>query len=145
MTNNPLDVVWILLCTVLVIMMQPGFVFFETGLTRTKNSIGVAIKNLADFCIVGAIFGFLGYGLMFGDSIDGLIGSSQFLFEVGSNSFDQAYLLFQLSFCATSVTIISGAVAERIRFSGAASHGERTRGLVVPRRRRAVVLSESER
>ena len=118
MTNNPLDVVWILLCTVLVIMMQPGFVFFETGLTRTKNSISVAIKNLADFCIVGGIFGFLGYGLMFGDSIDGLIGSSQFLFEVGSNSFDQAYLLFQLSFCATSVTIISGAVAERIRFSG---------------------------
>ncbi len=118
MAHNPLDVVWILLCTVLVIMMQPGFVFFETGLTRTKNSISVAIKNLADFCIVGTIFGLFGYGLMYGQSINGLVGSSQFFFDVGPNSFDQAFMLFQLSFCATAVTIISGAVAERIRFTG---------------------------
>lgn len=118
MAYHPLDVVWILLCTVLVIMMQPGFVFLETGLTRTKNSISVAIKNLADFCVVGAIFGLIGYGLMFGDSINGLIGSSSFLFDVGFSPMNQAYLLFQLSFCATSVTIISGAVAERIRFVG---------------------------
>ncbi|MEE9354683.1 MAG: ammonium transporter [Methylococcaceae bacterium] len=118
MANNPLDVVWILLCTVLVIMMQPGFVFLETGLTRTKNSISVAIKNLADFCIVGTIFGILGFGLMYGESINGFVGSTQFLFEAGPNSFDHAYMLFQLSFCATAVTIISGAVAERIRFTG---------------------------
>lgn len=118
MAYNPLDVVWILLCTVLVIIMQPGFVFFETGLTRAKNSISVSIKNLADFCLVGIIFGLFGYGLMFGTSINGLIGSSLFLFDAGSNPLDQASMLFQLSFCATSVTIISGAVAERIRFVG---------------------------
>lgn len=118
MAYNPLDVVWILLCTVLVIIMQPGFVFFETGLIRAKNSVSVAIKNLADFCIVGTVFGLLGYGLMYGTSIKGLVGSSQFFFDVGPNVLDQAFMLFQLSFCATAVTIISGAVAERIRFVG---------------------------
>ena len=118
MVYDSLDVVWILLCTVLVIIMQPGFVFFETGLTRSKNSISVAIKNLADFCVVGIIFGLIGYGLMYGDSLNGLVGTNGFFFDIGSSAWDQAFLLFQLSFCATAVTIISGAVAERMRFYG---------------------------
>lgn len=118
MANSPLDVVWILLCTVLVIIMQPGFVFFETGLIRSKNSISVAIKNLADFRVVGIIFGLFGYGIMFGSSLKGLVGTSGFFFDAGPTAWDQAFMLFQLSFCATSVTIISGAVAERIRFNG---------------------------
>jgi two-component system sensor histidine kinase/response regulator len=114
--NQPLT--WILTCTVLVLLMQAGFTCLETGLVRAKNSINVAIKNVVDFCIASIIFWIFGYGLMFGTSALGLVGTSQFLFDGGSNTQMWTFFLFQLTFCGTATTIISGAVAERMRFSG---------------------------
>ncbi|MGI9293674.1 MAG: ammonium transporter, partial [Pseudomonadales bacterium] len=118
MEYDRLDIVWMLLCTVLVIIMQPGFTFFETGLIRAKNSISVAIKNISDFCVVGTLYGLFGFGLMYGTSVGGLFGASGFFFDSGPSAWHKAFMLFQLSFCATAVTIISGAVAERMRFAG---------------------------
>ncbi|MGI9287423.1 MAG: ammonium transporter [Pseudomonadales bacterium] len=118
MEYDRLDIVWMLLCTVLVIIMQPGFTFFETGLIRAKNSISVAIKNISDFCVVGTLYGLFGFGLMYGTSVGGLFGASGFFFNSGPSPWHKAFMLFQLGFCATAVTIISGAVAERMRFAG---------------------------
>ena len=118
-TDVPIQpLTWILTCTVLVLLMQAGFTCLETGLVRAKNSINVAIKNVVDFCIASIIFWTFGYGLMFGASVWGLVGTSQFLFDGGSNTRLWTFFLFQLTFCGTATTIISGAVAERMRFSG---------------------------
>ncbi len=107
-----------LTCTALILLMQAGFTCLETGLVRAKNSINVAIKNVVDFCIASIIFWTLGYGLMFGDSAMGWFGTSQFLFDGGDSTKMWTFFLFQLTFCGTATTIISGAVAERMRFSG---------------------------
>lgn len=109
---------WMLTCTVLVLLMQAGFTCLETGLVRAKNSINVAIKNVVDICLASLIFWTLGYGLMFGVTAFGLIGTTQFLFDGGSQIHMWTFFLFQLTFCGTATTIISGAVAERMRFSG---------------------------
>ncbi|MGK0290224.1 MAG: ammonium transporter [bacterium] len=116
--NGTLDIIWILICTGLVIVMQAGFCCLESGLVRSKNSINVAIKNLADFCVVSLIFWMFGFALMFGDSYGGWIGVSGFF--VGNDSSPRllAFFLFQLVFCGTATTIISGAVAERMKFAG---------------------------
>ncbi len=107
-----------LTCTALILLMQAGFTCLETGLVRAKNSINVAIKNVVDFCIASVIFWAFGYGLMFGDSAMGWLGTSRFLFDGEANNQLWAFFLFQLTFCGTATTIISGAVAERLRFSG---------------------------
>ncbi|TGK43956.1 ammonium transporter, partial [Leptospira gomenensis] len=73
------DVLWILLCSGLVLLMQGGFLILESGLTRAKNSINVAIKNIADFGIATVLFWFVGFGLMFGSSWKGFFGTSWFL------------------------------------------------------------------
>jgi len=113
-----IDMAWILICAFLVMLMQAGFTCLETGLVRAKNSINVAIKNLVDFCISGILFAIFGFGLMFGETFHGMIGTSHFLlFEHGS-PYLVAFFIFQLCFCGTSTTIVSGAVAERMRFSG---------------------------
>ncbi len=109
---------WMLTCTALVLLMQAGFTCLETGMVRAKNSINVAIKNVVDFCIASIIFWIFGYGLMFGTSAMGWIGTSQFQFNGGANTQVWTFFLFQLTFCGTATTIISGAVAERMRFSG---------------------------
>jgi len=119
MTNSqPLDILWVLLCAGLVFVMQAGFLCLESGLTRNKNSINVAAKNVSDFVVAALLFWLLGFGLMFGQSAGGWVGTSFF------GTFDQiphdpkllTFALFQLMFCATSATIVSGAVAERMRF-----------------------------
>ncbi len=113
-----LDFLWILLCATLVFLMQAGFLCLESGLTRRKNSINVAIKNLADFCLSTIVFWIVGFGLMFGATQNGLFGGSYFSMDF-SNS-DQlfgAFFLFQVMFCGAAVTIMSGAIAERMRFS----------------------------
>jgi ammonium transporter len=107
-----------LTCTALVLLMQAGFTCLETGMVRAKNSINVAIKNVVDFCIASIIFWMFGYGLMFGTSAMGWVGTSQFLFDGGPSTWMWTFFLFQLTFCGTATTIISGAVAERMRFSG---------------------------
>ncbi|NCF18652.1 MAG: ammonium transporter [Haliea sp.] len=113
-----LDLLWIYLCSGLVFIMQAGFLCLESGLTRRKNSINVAIKNLADFCLTTVVFWLVGFGLMFGVSRGGWFGSSAFTLDFASEgSFLAAFFLFQVMFCGAAVTIMSGAIAERMRFS----------------------------
>ena len=105
-------------CAALVMLMQGGFCFLESGLSRAKNSINVAIKNLVDFCIAASIFWVVGFGLMFGESWRGLIGGSGFMISEAAGPWMLAFFLFQMVFCGTATTIISGAIAERMRFRG---------------------------
>lgn len=111
------DVLWIILCAILVSTMQAGFCCLESGLVRTKNSINVAIKNLVDFCISSAIFWAIGFRLMFGESVAGLVGYT-LLPTASWGGEDYTFFLFQLMFCGTATTIVSGAVAERMSFLG---------------------------
>ena len=111
-----LDLVWVLICSALVMLMQGGFCFLESGLVRSKNSINVAIKNLFDFCIAGLAFWLIGFGLMFGDSTWGIAGAPRPLFTANIDAWTLAFFIFQFVFCGTSTTIVSGAVAERMRF-----------------------------
>jgi Amt family ammonium transporter len=116
---QPLDLLWVLLCSALVFSMQAGFLCLESGLTRSKNSINVAVKNVADFAAATAVFWMFGFGLMFGDSVAGWFGGSHFGLrdQLSLQAPLMTFLLFQMMFCATSATIVSGAVAERMRFS----------------------------
>ncbi|MCD6389237.1 MAG: ammonium transporter [Desulfobulbaceae bacterium] len=119
--NDPqqgLDVLWIILCSGLVFLMQAGFLCLESGLTRRKNSINVAIKNLADFCLTTVVFWVVGFGLMFGASRNGWFGTSEYVLDFSLQSpFFSVFFLFQVMFCGAAVTIMSGAIAERMRFS----------------------------
>jgi ammonium transporter len=111
------DIGWLLLCAGLVLFMQAGFTALESGLVRSKNSINVAIKNFANFLVAASLFWLFGFGLMFGSNEGGLVGTSSFLFESDS-AFLTAFFLFQLGFIGTATTLMSGAVAERMRFGG---------------------------
>ncbi|MDK2596577.1 ammonium transporter [Pseudoalteromonas obscura] len=115
---HTISITWTLLCTALVLLMQPGFTCLESGLVRSKNNINVALKNVADFCISGVCFWLVGYGLMYGASASGFFGTNQFALDSYDNPSILAYFLFQMMFCGTAATILSGAVAERMRFSG---------------------------
>ncbi len=115
--DSSLNIIWVIFCAILVSTMQAGFCCLESGLVRAKNSINVAIKNLVDFCIASLIFSLVGFALMFGDSHYGLVGgvlppASQWSAE------DYTFFLFELTFCGTATTIVSGAVAERMSFLG---------------------------
>ncbi len=111
------DIGWLLLCAALVLFMQAGFTALESGLVRSKNSINVAIKNFANFLIAASLFWLFGFGLIFGSDQGGLVGTSSFVFD-GETTFLTAFLVFQLGFIGTATTLMSGAVAERMRFSG---------------------------
>ncbi|TWT92492.1 ammonium transporter [Neorhodopirellula pilleata] len=111
-----LDYVWIFVCAAMVLLMQAGFMCLESGMSRAKNSINVAVKNMADFVIATIAFWLIGFGLMFGDSIGGWVGSTDFLSDLSSDPWTGAFFLFQAVFCGTAATIDSGAVAERTRF-----------------------------
>jgi ammonium transporter len=116
-TADAVDIAWLLLSAVLVLFMQAGFTALESGLVRSKSSVNVAIKNFANFLVAAALFWLFGFGLMFGPSARGLIGHSLYLFNSDS-AFLTAFFLFQLGFIATATTLMSGAVAERMRFAG---------------------------
>lgn len=111
------DVIWLILCAILVSTMQAGFCSLESGLVRAKNSINVAIKNLVDFCIACFLFSLFGFNLMFGESLWGVVGSNLPL-SSSWTAHNYAFFLFQLTFCGTATTIVSGAVAERMSFLG---------------------------
>ena len=113
-----MDELWVLICSGLVFLMQAGFMCLESGLTRSKNSINVAIKNLADFGISLTLFWAFGYGIMFGVSQNGWLGGSSFFLSGENTPKAIVFFLFQAMFCGTATTIISGAVAERLKFSG---------------------------
>ena len=128
-----LDFMWILLCAVLVFLMQAGFLCLESGLTRRKNSINVAIKNLADFCLSTIVFWIVGFGLMFGASRSGWFGASYFSMDFStSDQLFGAFFLFQVMFCGAAVTIMSGAIAERMRFSSYLMVAIIVSGLIYP-------------
>ena len=96
--------------------MQAGFLMLETGLSRLKNSINVAIKNLIDY-LVGSFFFFIfGFGIMFGASFNGIFGTDLFYLENINSGQEYAFFLFQLAFMGTAATIVSGAIAERVKF-----------------------------
>src|SRR5262245_40794479 len=116
-TAEKLDIAWLLFCAALVLFMQAGFTAVESGLLRSKNSVNVAIKNFANFLVAASLFWLFGFGLMFGADADGLVGSSSFLFD-SDRAFLAAFFVFQLGFIGTATTLMSGAVAERMRFSG---------------------------
>ena len=114
--SNTIDLLWILICAILVLMMQAGFMCIEAGATRNKNNINTALKNICDFGICMLVFWACGYALMFGESALGIVGISEFLF-VSKNPVDGAWFIYQAAFCGAAITIVSGAVAERLKFS----------------------------
>ncbi len=112
-----IDILWLLLCSGLVFIMQAGFMCLESGLTRSKNSINVAIKNFADFGISVALFWGFGFAVMFGVSTVGWSGAGYTFVSFSNQPSLEVFFLFQAMFCGTATTIISGAAAERLKFS----------------------------
>ena len=110
-----LDTFWLLICAILVFLMQAGFMCLESGLSRAKSSINVALKNVTDFGISVATFWAFGFALMYGTSVSGLFGSKFFFFTTKVAGY-QSFFVFQAMFVATAATIVSGAVAERLKF-----------------------------
>ncbi|MGI8875779.1 MAG: ammonium transporter [Egibacteraceae bacterium] len=121
-----LDVVYFMLAIGLVFIMQAGFAMLETGLTRSKNAANIVMKNTSDFTVGILVYFFVGFGVMYGASVGGLFGSDSFMLLPGSYSeaglagdpFLAVDFLYQAVFAATAATIVSGAVAERMRFPG---------------------------
>ena len=112
-----IDLIWVIVASALVFLMQGGFLCLESGMTRSKNSINVAIKNLADFCLASVVFWTFGFGFMFGQSFQGWIGLDMFALDFRNASPSLAvFFLFQVMFCGATVTILSGIVAERMKF-----------------------------
>ncbi|MBX2862957.1 MAG: ammonium transporter [Leptolyngbyaceae cyanobacterium MAG.088] len=126
------DLLWVLLCSGLVFLMQAGFMCVESGLTRSKNSINVVVKNMADFGLSVALFWIFGFAIMFGASQSGWIGASHFFLSAGASPKFVAFFLFQAMFCGTATTIISGAVAERLKFSAYLIIVSLVSGLIYP-------------
>ncbi|MDR4484373.1 MAG: ammonium transporter [Nitrospirales bacterium] len=116
--SSNLDILWVLICAALVMLMQGGFTCLETGLVRAKNSINVAIKNLVDFCISSLAYWVAGFAFMFGPTTAGLMGTEGFFFNAYEQEWMWAFFFFQMVFCGTATTLVSGAVAERMRFTG---------------------------
>ncbi len=123
---SAVNTIWVLVGAALVFFMQAGFAMVETGFTRAKNAGNIIMKNLMDFCIGTPLYWLVGFGIMFGTS-SAFFGGID-LFAVGgySGAYDSilpdgvplyAYMIFQTVFCATSATIVSGAMAERTKFS----------------------------
>ena len=110
------DIFFLITCSFLVMFMQAGFLMLESGLVRAKNSINVAAKNLLDLILVFLVFWLVGFGLMFGDSLEGVAGSSLFMVDKHEVPL-AAFFILQAMFCATATTIISGAISERAKLS----------------------------
>jgi ammonium transporter, Amt family len=109
------NLAWLAVCTALVFFMQAGFALVEGGLARAKNAVNVIMKIYLGTCIIGVVFWACGHGLAFGPSLGGWIGSAGFLPQ-GLQPIEGVSLLYQLMFATTAVTIVSGAVAERMRY-----------------------------
>lgn len=116
--QNNLNIVWTLVAGVLVFFMQAGFALVETGFTRAKNAVNIMMKNTLDFVAGSLAFMVLGYALMFGHAWHGVIGTSGFFMAGPTGSdFNWTFMFFQTMFAATAATIVSGAMAERTKFS----------------------------
>ena len=115
-TSNILTGVWFLMGAALVFWMQAGFAMVEAGFTRAKNAGNIIMKNLMDFCIGTVVFIFIGYSLLCGEDIGGFIGKPTLNIFSDYANFDWPAFVFNLVFCATAATIVSGAMAERTKF-----------------------------
>ena len=125
------DTLWVIDCAILVFIMQAGFMCMETGLSRHKNSINVALKNAADFGLAVVIFWLFGFGLMFGKSFNGYFGTDLFFFKTNQAEY-MTYFVFQAMFVATAATIVSGAVAERMKLGSFLLFAVVMTGLIYP-------------
>lgn len=127
-----LDTVWVLLAAMLVFIMQAGFAMVEAGFARTKNTANILMKNLLDFSVGSLLFWALGFGLMFGAGR--LVGNVDLFGMAGWSGAipNEAFLVFQTMFCATAATIVSGAVAERTKFSAYLIYSVLIFGVVYP-------------
>ena len=108
--------VWFLIGAALVFWMQAGFAMVEAGFTRAKNTGNIIMKNLMDFCIGTVVFILIGFGLLMGEDLFGFIGNPGFDLFTAYSEFDFSSFVFNLVFCATTATIVSGAMAERTKF-----------------------------
>ncbi|MDC7219342.1 MAG: ammonium transporter [Spirochaetales bacterium] len=139
-----LDAMWLIIAAALVFFMQAGFAMVETGLTRAKNAGNIIMKNLMDFSVGAILYFALGWALMYGTSGNGFIGSGGFflkytpemLAEYGGDGFNMGMLLrdwfFQVVFAATAATIVSGAMAERTKFTSYLVYSVFISGLIYP-------------
>ncbi|MDP0501325.1 MAG: ammonium transporter [Verrucomicrobiota bacterium JB022] len=118
LVQHHLDLAWIMIASALVFLMQAGFLCLESGMSRAKSSINVAVKNLGDFILGALLFWLFGFGLMFGHNqgFGHLFGTTDWMPHFGSNAELAAFFFFQTMFAGTSATIVSGAIAERTRF-----------------------------
>lgn len=123
MDNYIINIIWVMVAAVLVFFMQAGFAMVEAGFTRAKNASNIIMKNVMDFSIGSVVFYLIGFSLMFGDSWAGLIGISGFFkpdamqLTVFEGLTPAVFIFFQTVFAATAATIVSGAMAERTKFS----------------------------
>ena len=114
--NGQVYGVWVLIGAALVFWMQAGFAMVEAGFTRAKNTGNIIMKNLMDFCIGTCTFILIGFSLLLGEDMIGLIGKPGFDIFTSYANFDWSNFVFNLVFCATTATIVSGAMAERTKF-----------------------------
>lgn len=114
--SQALDMIWLIMTAALVFFMQAGFAMVETGLTRAKNANNILMKNLMDFSVGALVYWAVGWAIMYGTSVGGFLGSDQFFLK-GSSATVFRDWMFQVVFAATSATIVSGAMAERTKFT----------------------------
>lgn len=132
-----LDTVWMLIAAFLVFFMQAGFAMVETGFTRAKNACNIIMKNLMDFSVGSIAYWAIGFGIMFGADKAGLFGSNGFFLSAGDPGTSEglwqiAFWMFQVVFAATAATIVSGAMAERTKFSGYLAYSAVVSVLIYP-------------
>jgi Amt family ammonium transporter len=129
------DYLWTLIAAALVFFMQAGFAMVEAGFTRAKNAVNILMKNLMDFSMGSLTFWAIGFGLMFGASATGWLGTSGFFlsdFSSGGDPWVLAFWMFQAVFAATAATIVSGAMAERTKFVGYLSYSAVLTAFIYP-------------
>ncbi|MDD4956375.1 MAG: ammonium transporter [Candidatus Omnitrophica bacterium] len=132
-----INTVWTLLAAFLVFFMQAGFAMVETGFTRAKNACNIMMKNLMDFAVGSLAYWAVGFGIMFGTTVLGLFGKDGFFLAAGDPSTGEglwqfAFWIFQAVFAATAATIVSGAMAERTKFSSYMAYSVFITALIYP-------------
>ncbi len=129
------DYIWTLVAAMFVFFMQAGFAMVEAGFTRAKNAVNIMMKNLMDFSMGSIVYWAVGFGIMFGTSKTGFFGTTGFFlsdFTLDSDPWVLAFWMFQVVFAATAATIVSGAMAERTKFSGYLLYSAFITGLIYP-------------
>jgi Amt family ammonium transporter len=136
LTQDAANTLWTLLAAVLVFFMQAGFAMVEAGFTRAKNAVNIMMKNLMDFSVGSLLFWIVGFGLMFGNSAGGFIGTDGFFLSDASvgdtGEWNYTFFLFQTVFAATAATIVSGAMAERTKFTSYLLYSLVITGIIYP-------------